>query len=117
MVVNNLDDPNGGHATLVNIAGRQNRHRPNVRRENEPSRTTKIEGVLSSTIPREPMGTTRGPTDLRERRRRSKDRQSPLDDRPLLVAEAADASTVGFAGFGQLAIGPGDVNLTTPLTQ
>lgn len=81
-----------------------------VRLEDEARGPAEIERVLQVTISGERMEAPWSPAHGSERRRGPKDRQSPPDDCPLLVAEAANTGAIGLAVLGQLPVGPRYVN-------
>jgi hypothetical protein len=107
MVINDLDDPNGGHTAFVDAARRQFRQRFMVRLEDKATGPTEIERVLSTTISNERMEAPGRSAHVSERRRGPKHRQPAPDDRPLLAAEAANAGAIGLAVLGELPVGPG----------
>lgn len=115
MVVNNLDDADGGHTAFVNPARRQLRKRIVVGLENESRCSSQVERVLPTAVAGERVETPGRPADVGERRCRLEHGQSPPDDRPLLAAEAADPCAVGLAILGQLPVGPIDVDRMIPL--
>jgi hypothetical protein len=117
MVINDLDDPNGGHTAFVDTARRQFRQRFMVRLEDKATRPAEIERVLSTTISNERMEAPGRSAHVSERRRGPKHREPTPDDRPLLAAEAANAGAIGLAVLGELPVGPGNVDRKSPLTR